>query len=183
MTSPEPTVENPAPPSPTGEGTPTSGQAVLKPPDLVVRSASGEQTATLGPFFWVLESGFAGEVTAPGLVLPSETPLSVQAGETLTFQFQQDRASAHIKLALFPQEGNYEPIVPAPDAPKGFVQKTEPVVTAEPTLSDGQFSWLVSGVEPGNYFIRIEAEWPQHPKNPVSDKVPHAVYAFWVQIG
>jgi hypothetical protein len=90
-------------PTPTPVRTPAP--VVLKPPDLVLKVASGEQQATIGPFFWVLDSGFAGETTAPGLVPPSEQPLAVRPGETLTFAFSEDRIPEKVSLAVYPQEG------------------------------------------------------------------------------
>jgi hypothetical protein len=148
----------------------------------MLRSASGEQTATLGPFFWVLDSGFAGETSAPGLVLPSEQPLPVQVGETLHFALSEDRSPQTVKLAVYPQEGNFEKIAPDPGAPEGFVVKTAPIVEGEATVEGSGFAWTVPQLQPGSYFIRVEIEWPQHPKNPRPDKVPRAVYAFWVRV-
>ncbi len=173
-----PTVEV----SPTVTATPTVGRLVLAPPDLVLRAAAGEQKATLGPFFWVLDTGFAGEASAPGLVLPSERPLPVKVGEALEFALSEDGAPQKVTLAVYPQEGNFEKIAPDPKAPEGFVAKTEPTVQAEPALQGSTFSWTVPELAPGAYFVRIEIEWPQHPKNPRPDKVPRAVYAFWVQV-
>lgn len=171
-----------ATPSTTPSVSATPARLVLKPPDLVLRASSGTQTATIGPFFWVLESGFAGETTAPGLVPPTDSPLPVGRGETLQFSFAEGTGPASVKLAVYPQEGNYEPIAPSPDAPKGFVVKTEPVTSAEPTLDGNRFSWTVGDLAPGAYFVRVEAQWPQHPKNPRPDKLPQAVYAFWIEV-
>ncbi|MCX2726701.1 hypothetical protein OO015_04235 [Thermomicrobium sp. 4228-Ro] len=176
--------------SPTGvstppvTGTPTAGTApiVLQPPNLVLRGAAGEQTATLGPFFWVLDSGFAGETSAPGLVPPSDRPLPVRSGETLRFALSEDRPPQTVKLAVYPQEGNFEKIAGDPAAPEGFVVKTDPVAQAQPPLEGSGFSWTVPELPAGSYFIRVEIEWPQHPKNPRPDKLPRAVYAFWVQV-
>ncbi len=170
--------------TPTGVSTPTAsvGRIVLKPPDLTVRSEAGEQTATLGPFFWVLDSGFAGETSAPGLVPPSDQPLPIQVGETLHFALSEDRPPQTVKLAVYPQEGNFEKIAADPGAPEGFVVKTDPVTEMEPTVEGSGFSWTVPELPAGSYFIRVEIEWPQHPKNPRPDKVPRAVYAFWVQV-
>jgi len=174
------TVPTEVAPAPTPVETPAP--VVLKPPDLVLKAGSGEQPATIGPFFWVLDSGFAGETTAPGLVPTSEQPLAVRPGETLSFAFSEDRIPEKVSLAVYPQEGNYEPISPAPDAPKGFVATTDPVVTAEPELSGAGFQWTMPELSPGAYFLRVEVEWPQHPKNPRPDKVPRAVYAFWIRV-
>lgn len=171
-----------ATPVPTAAVTVTPGRIVLKPPDLTVRAANGEQTATIGPFFWVLDSGFAGETTAPGLVLPSEQPLVVKVGEELHFTFGEDRPPQSVKLSVYPQEGNYDKIAPDPDAPKGFVLKTDPALTAEPTQHGATFDWTVPALASGAYFVQVEVEWPQHPKNPRPDKTPRAVYLFWVQI-
>ncbi len=164
--------------------TPTAGTApiVLQPPNLVLQGAAGEQTATLGPFFWVLDSGFAGETSAPGLVPPSDQPLPIQVGETLHFALSEDRPPQTVKLAVYPQEGNFEKIAADPGAPEGFVVKTDPVTETEPTVEGSGFSWTVPELPAGSYFIRVEIEWPQHPKNPRPDKVPRAVYAFWVQV-
>jgi len=160
----------------------TPAPVVLKPPDLVLKVVSGEQQATIGPFFWVLDSGFAGETTAPGLIPSSEQPLAVRPGETLSFAFSEDRILEKVSLAVYPQEGNFEAISPAPDAPKGFVAKTDPVVTADPERSGAGFQWTMPELSPGAYFLRVEVEWPQHPKNPRPDKVPRAVYAFWIRV-
>ncbi|MCS7051760.1 MAG: hypothetical protein NZL87_09110, partial [Thermomicrobium sp.] len=99
---PTPTVVSP---TPTVGPVMTPGRLVLKPPDLRLQSARGEQTATIGPFFWVLESGFAGETTAPGLVPPSAEPLAVQVGETLRFLLVDGaQPPARVTVAVYPQE-------------------------------------------------------------------------------
>ncbi|MDW8058736.1 MAG: hypothetical protein RMK01_01530 [Thermomicrobium sp.] len=171
-----------ASPTAPSDVTPTVRPVVLKPPDLVLHAAAGEQTATLGPFFWVLDSGFAGETTAPGLVLPSDRPLVVRAGETLRFTLSEERPPQAVTVAVYPQEGNFEKIAPDPGAPEGFVAKTDPAVEEEPTLEGSGFSWTVPELAAGAYFVRVEIEWPQHPKNPRPDKLPRAVYAFWIQV-
>ncbi len=180
--APTQVVTQQATPAPTPVVTMSPGAIVLKPPDLIVRAAAGEQMATIGPFFWVLESGFAGETTAPGIVLPSEHPLAVTVGEELHFSFAEDRPPQSVKLAVYPQEGNFDHIAADPNSRKGFVVKTDPILTAEPTQQGAAFGWTVPQLPSGAYFLRVEVEWPQHPKNPRPDKTPRAVYVFWVQI-